>query len=70
MDKIILKVSTIQGHQEGGYYMGYKYHINGFNYPWQGYWEKDYGTNSFIKFLFMLIKFNLNFDGIEVQIRQ
>lgn len=50
--------------------MGYKYHIKGFNYPWGGCWEKDYGTSSFMKFIFMLIKYKLNFDGVEVQIRR
>lgn len=41
-----------------------------FNYPYQGYSEYSTGTNSFIKFVIMLVKTYLQYDGITVEIRK
>jgi len=50
--------------------MGDKYRITAFNYPWVGYYDHNYGTESFIKLLIKLISWKIKYYGITVEIRK
>ena len=50
--------------------MGYKYMIDAFNYPYKGYSEKSYGTQSFIKFIIKLVIWKFKYFGVDAHLRK
>jgi len=49
--------------------MGSKFSIMFSKYPFKGYWEGTYNTDSFFKFFYLLAKLYFKNEIIDVQIR-
>ncbi len=49
--------------------MGNKFMILCSKYPYEGYWQHSYNTDSVIKFIFALIKCYFKYEIIDVNIR-
>jgi len=49
--------------------MGSKYRIIAFNYPYKGYYDVEYQTDSFVKFIVKLIFWNFKYFGVDGRIR-
>lgn len=45
--------------------MGWRYSIDGFNYPYKGYREKCKGTQNFLVALFWFVVYCLRYDGVN-----
>ena len=50
--------------------MGMKYEINGFNYPYQGWYKKSKQTNILIKAVAIFVYYSIKYDAVDVRVRR
>lgn len=49
--------------------MGCKYWMRAFDFPYEGYYQKSYQTNNFIKFIVKFIVWKFKYFGVDASTR-